>query len=258
EAVSTSMVFTASSSEDRRYFTVVDRGDPVDTNAMWGVIRNSYMPIDTNTTQRGFTLAAAPIGSDRAFNGDFGAMLMEGLTGHNGGTMDGLGDEVLIYNPTNQMWDVLYLDTTNQWRESDTTLSTRIVPPGRGYFLLNNSATTKETAFIGPVGNKLASSVEVLSGKWNMITLSEGAVLTLEQAFIQLNGSSLTGSFDETQADLIVKINSDGSFRRLLYAGDNTWRSLDPQDFGEVATDTVNPGESFYFFRYGADMTINF
>ncbi|MFT5124010.1 MAG: hypothetical protein ACI97B_002645, partial [Verrucomicrobiales bacterium] len=37
-----------------------------------------------------------------------------------------------------------------------------------------------------------------------------------------------------------------------------TWRSLDPQDFGEVATDTVNPGESFYFFRYGADMTINF
>jgi hypothetical protein len=260
-ANSTSIVATVSSSEDRRYFLVVDRGDPVDTTAMWGTIRNTYLPIDMSTSQRGFTMAAPPIDTDRAFNGGFGLMLSEGLTGHNGGTMDGLGDEVMIYDPSSQTWSVLYLDTSEQWRESTGVLSTRVIAKGQGYFLLNNStSTTKDSVFTGPVGNKLTASIEAVAGRWNMITMSEGAELTLDQAFGQVSGGTLTGSFDETQADLAVKLLSDGTFRRYLYAGDNVWRSLNPADFGTVVTDTVAPGESFYFFRHasGGNITIGF
>ena len=262
QATATSVVVNATASEDERFYLVVDRGDPIDTNAMWGVVRRDFAPVVGGTTQAGYNMMSAPLNTDGDFSGEFGAMLGEDLTGDNGGVGDLIGDEAIILE-TNGTWTTLYLDAVGVWRDSGGSAATNVLSSGQGFYLLNNDTTAKSGAFIGVVGNKAAESVVVRGGEWNFIGLSRGQKLTLDHAFSDLTGGTLVGSFDENEADIIAFLTADGTFRRFQRASDSTWRSLDPSDFWQIPSDMFDPGEGFFFFRQdvangGGDLTITF
>jgi hypothetical protein len=231
-------------SVSQRYFQVVLAGGSPSSNGVWAVIRPT---INAST----FTLVSPGTAGDRKFNGELGTNLAQVLTGNDGGIGNGVGDEAFILN-ANQSWRNLYLDSQKVWRESNGSVSTYELAVGQGFYILRNGAAA-QPRLSGPVGNS-GTATNVITddsgnGAWNIITLSQGKHIAISSAFSSLAEGSLEANWDETQADLVVLQNSDGSWRRIMRAGDNTWFDLStfaPANFN------LSPGTAVYFYRQPA------
>jgi hypothetical protein len=231
-------------SVSQRYFQVVLAGGSPSSNGVWAVIRPT---INAST----FTLVSPGTAGDRKFNGELGTNLAKVLTGNDGGIGNGVGDEAFILN-ANQSWRNLYLDSQKVWRESNGSVSTYELAVGQGFYILRNGASA-QPRLSGPVGNS-GTATNVITddsgnGAWNIITLSQGKHIAISSAFSSLAEGSLEANWDETQADLVVLQNSDGSWRRIMRAGDDTWFDLStfaPANFN------LSPGTAVYFYRQPA------
>jgi hypothetical protein len=100
------------------------------------------------------------------------------------------------------------------------------------------------------VGN-LGTSTNVITdnsgnGGWNLITFSQGKHIPISSAFGSLAEGSPEANWDETQADLVLVLNSNGSWRRIMRAGDGTWF-----DLSTFATATIQfgPGTAVFYYR---------
>lgn len=226
---------------DFSYFRVVKEGDPPDQHGVWIAQRP--------TIPAGFTVMAPPSDGDRRFDGAFGALLAADLNGDDGGVSDQIGDEVFILE-ANQTWRNLYLDGQGVWRENGGAASTYELAAGQGFLLLRNSATASQPVLVGPVGNQGVATNVITdnggNGAWNVVTFSQGKVVSLSAAF----GDAVQGvpepSWDETASDMVVAQNPNGSWRRIMRAGDGTW--FDLSTFA-VSSLEFNPGAAVYYFR---------
>jgi uncharacterized repeat protein (TIGR01451 family) len=238
-----------SASGSQVYLQVVPEGVAVKTNGVWAVMRPSLPP--------GFSTMAAPVdGSDLSFAGEFGAILADALVGHN---VQGQGDEVFILNP-NGSYSNLYLDASGTWRAaiSGTPVATHVLNPGQGIIVLNRQVSNAQPEFSGPVGNTAANTITVPAGGYTILGLSEGRHLTLAQAFSDIvSGTGPIGSFDESSADMIIVLESDGSYTPLQRLPNGTW--LDQSTFSTSAL-RFTPGKAYWYYRTpaGGAMTVRF
>jgi uncharacterized repeat protein (TIGR01451 family) len=242
EADSETEAAGVSGSASQRYFQVVPEGSLLSSNNLWAVIRPT---VNAST----FTLVSPGTAGDRAFDGALGSNLAQVLTGDNGGVGDNTGDEVLILE-ANQSWRNLYLSGSNTWNESNGSLSTFELAEGQGFYVLRNSGSTAQPRFTGPVGN-LGTSTNVITdnsgnGGWNIITFSQGRHIPASTAFGSLAEGSPEADWDETQADLILVLNSNGSWRRIMRAGDGTW--FDLTSFTTTGL-YFGPGTAVFYYR---------
>jgi hypothetical protein len=231
-----------SASVSQRYFQVVPAGGSPISNGVWAVIRPT---VNAST----FTLVSPGTAGDRAFDGALGSNLAQVLSGDNGGVGDNVGDEVFILE-ANQSWRNLYLDASGVWRESGGGVSTFELAEGQGFQVLRNSGSAAQPRFTGPAGN-VGTSTNVITdnsgnGGWNIITFSQGRHLSVAEAFLNLAEGSPEGNWDETQADLILILNSNGSWRRIMRTGSGTW--LDLATF-TTPTHLFGPGAAVFYYR---------
>jgi hypothetical protein len=231
-----SQLVTASGSQ--RYYKVVPEGQPINSNGVWAIIKPSIAP--------GFNSLSVPVElTNRSFNGSFGAALAAPLTGNN---IHGLGDEVFILN-ANNTYSNLYLDASKVWRTTQpgNPVSTYELSPGQGFIVLNRTLSTVQPEFRGPVGNRSVSTNTIPAGGYTIIGLSEGKYLNISSAFSDIvSGSGPAGSFDETQADTIIIMQSNGSYIPLQRLPNGTW--LDLTTFS-TATQRFTPGVAYWYVR---------
>lgn len=229
-----------------RFYSVVLRGEPPDTNALWAVHR-----MDLAGSDQLFKMIAPPLAMDRAFNGEFGQQLAEVMTGSDGGVGDHVGPEVYVLEASGQ-WRILYLDQNQTWRESNGQVSDYVLAPGQGLFLARNDASaTLPAAFPGRVGNVGTNSMTLQPG-WNLIGLSEGRRLPIRSTFA---AAGPRGGAEEEQTDRIVLQNANGSWRFLMYVQnwgapyDGNWFDLSTC---QIATNVLEPGQAYYYYRQPA------
>ena len=222
----------------QKYFQVVPAGLAPSAANLWAVIEPDLVP--------GFNLFAAPLsGSDLRLNGAFGTNLAAGLTGHNSGTGDHLGDELFILNP-DASYSNLYLDVDGVWRTSGGAVATHQLLPGQGLVVLRNGGEIARPRFSGPVGNTLVRTNAIAVGNANLITFSEGKHLTPASAFSNLASGVPEGSYDENEADQLIFVDPDGSFRPVMRLPDGTWLDLTTfQSAGYLFT----PGRAAFYIR---------
>ena len=200
-----------------------------------GVVRHSVSP--------GFQMMAPPLLTDRAFDGALGNVLAEGLAS---------GDQVHVWHSSSQSWSVLTLNGNGDWDGQ----SGLVLDPGQGFFVQRNSGSPASFNFTGPVGNNADHTITIRPN-WNLIGLSEGRNLTINNAFSSPDSGSVVANWNDSQADQVIFQNSDGSWRRF-YRTPNGWF-----DFG---TGTINntfsltPGRAYYYKRHtsGGDMVVRF
>ncbi|MBU0677137.1 MAG: hypothetical protein KJ626_03395 [Verrucomicrobia bacterium] len=234
----------------RRYYRLVLAGEDPDSNKVWGVIRKEL--------PHGYTMMAPPVRGDLRFDGELGAALGDVLSGDSQGFGDGVGDEIYILQADGS-WRILYLDGNGVWRESDGSVSTEPIDAGRGFFVARHEGVTARATFAGPVGNDGSHSISVSPG-WNMIGLSEGKDLPVEDLFADVNP---VGGPAEELADQIVIQRVDGSWRFLFYVDgwgppyDGHWFDFDTYD---ITTYEIQPGDAVYYFRQssGGSMEVPF
>ena len=225
----------------QKYFQVVPAGLAPSAANLWAVIEPALAS--------GFNLFAAPLaGSDLRFNGAFGTNLAAVLTGHNGGTGDQVGDEVFILN-ADATYSNLYLDASGVWRTSGGEAATHRLLPGQGLVILRNGGATVRPRFSGPVGNTLSKTNTIAVGNANLVTFSEGKHLTPAAAFSSLVSGLPEGSYDENEADQLIFVEPDGSFRPVMRLPDGTWLDLTTfQSAGYLFT----PGRAAFYIRQPA------
>lgn len=225
-------------SSTKRYYRLALAGDAPGTNKVWAVIRN--------TAPAGFTMYAPPVRVDGSLDGEFGQMLAGTLTGDDDG-VGGAGDEVFILQ-TNGAWRTLYLDSTGVWRESDGSPSAYKLSAGQGLLVKRSVPSTAQITATGPVGNDATQTNRVVPG-WNIVGLSQGVSLPIKSAMASANP---VGAGDELDADMLIMMNSDGSWRRMMYVQgwgspyDGTW--FDLQTF-QTVTNKFEPGAAAYYYR---------
>jgi len=215
---------------------------------IYGVIRKDLEP--------GYTMASPALRMDGALDGGLGASLAEGLEGSDDG-LGGAGDELYILEQDGS-WRALYLDGQKTWREAAGTPSTYQLNPGQGFFVSRRASSSARVTFAGPVGNDGTRSCQIVTG-WNLIGLSEGRELSIQQAFTGV----AQGAASEDQADQLILQNPDGSWRRLMYVDgwgapyDGNW--FDLSTFQIVSTNEVlQPGAAYYYLRRGAATDLGF
>jgi hypothetical protein len=198
-----------------------------------------------------FTLMGPPVVTDRRFDGAMGQTLARSLTGSSAGDEDNIF--ILLSNGD---WRRLWLDDQGYWREAGGGYSTYQLPAGAGFFVSRPSSESFQPVFAGPVGNAGTNRMTLNSG-WNLISLSEGRTLTLNEAF----GSSAQGGASEEESDVFYVFNSDGSWTRLMRVEgwgepyDGNWFNL--QTFG-TATNKIEPGKAYYYLRQGGQVDVLF
>lgn len=223
----------------KRFYQVVFADETPDTNGVWGMIRRDIRP--------GYTLVSPPLNTDRKFNGELGAYLAEKLVGDNGGVGDRVGDEIYTLQPSGA-WRILYLDADKVWRESNGTASTYELPAGQGFIVARNYSSPARLTFSGAVGNDRSHVYNLVSG-WNIIGLSEGKDVSLNDV---LGEGVALGGADETESDLLIFQNPDGSWRRLMRVEgwgapyDGNW--FDLSTF-LIYTNRLVPGDAYYYYR---------
>jgi autotransporter-associated beta strand protein len=240
---------TTSVTEDsRRYFKVVIAGAnaAASSSPVWGVVK----PTVAAST---FTLMGTGVDGDLRMDGAFGSALADALTGHAGGVGDSTGDELLVLQGDGS-WRNLYLDDNDVWRESNGDVSSLELDPGQGFYVLRNAGSSATPRFVGAVGNTGAETLSMVEG-WNIFSPSQGKNLSLSAVFSSLNGGSLNASWDETESDLVVIRNANGTWRRIMRAGDNTW--FDLSTFA-TANLTLLPGDAVFFYRASDTLDVSF
>ncbi len=229
-----SQAITASGNQ--RYYEVVPEGMAPLGRGIWGIVRPILSP--------GFTTLSAPLsGTDLRFDATFGATLASVLTGHN---VQGQGDEAFILNP-DSTYSNLYLDGSGVWRAAmpGTPVAHHELSPGQGIVVLRRQGTTAQPEFRGPVGNTLIRTNTIHAG-YNIIGLSEGRYLSLSSAFSSIVSGAPAGSYNQTQADTILILESNGAYTPLQRLPDGSW--LDLTSFG-VSTRKFTPGRAYWYYH---------
>jgi len=232
--------------DNRRYYKVVPVGETPTSDGIWGVIKP--------TVVSGYSMMSAPLDiADRSFDGELGQALAEAL--------DSSAATIYVMN-ANGSWRVIQLDG-DTWEEEGVP-STFELAEGQGFYVENvgSSATPR---FAGPVGNTGAATLSInpgpssSSGRWNIIGLSQGKTRTFAQTFASANFvGSPTANWDEAVSDLVVVLNPDGSWRRVMRAGDGTWLDISTVPFS-TPNFSLEPGSAVYYFRYGnASLSVKF
>jgi hypothetical protein len=228
-ALATSLVATAAT----RYFQVVPEGMAPGAQGVWGVVSPSLAS--------DFHLLSPPLVGDRLFNGAMGAALAAALPE---------GAQVHLMTPgASPTWQTLEL-VSGAWRtDPGGALYTTALGAGQGFFVQGGSGATP--TFTGPVGNVGTGKVTLAVG-YNLLGLSEGRALTVNQAF-----SSITpvADFDEDAADQVILQNSDGSWRRLMRLPTGVWYDLST---GEASSISLTPGQAYYYIRRTTPTTLDF
>lgn len=223
---------------NQQYFQVVPEGKALSSNSVWAIIRPALPP--------GFSTMSAPVdGSDLSFSGDFGTALADVLTGHN---LPGNGAEAFILE-AGGTYTHLFLDALDVWREAGpgTPLATQTLNPGQGVVIVNRGLTTAYPEFRGPIGNTASDTITIPAGGYTILGLSEGRHLTLAQAFSDITaGGGPVGSFDENAADMILVLNSNGSYTPLQRLPNGTW--LDLTTF-TTSSLRFTPGAGYWYYR---------
>ena len=220
---------------DQRYYQVVPDGQSPSSNGVWAIFRPSIAP--------GFSTFSPPVAmTDLSFDGDLGDILAASLTGHN---VQGMGDEAYLLN-TDGSYSNLYLDGSGTWRAAipGTPVATHTLLPGEGVILLRRQGTAAQPVFSGPVGNQKSSTCEIAPG-FNIIGLSEGRHLSLDDAFSSVIGSP-AGSYNQTQADMIAILESTGAYTWLQRLPNGSW--LDLTTFG-TSSRRFRPGIAYWYYR---------
>lgn len=247
EADGSQQTQSVSASGSQRYYQVVPEGMTPMHRGVWAVIKP--------TIPSGFSTFAAPVdGSDLKFNGAFGSNLAVALSGNN---VQGLGDEIFILNADGS-YSNLYLDGSGVWRAAvgGTPLATHQLEPGQGIVVLRRQGTSAQPEFRGPVGNAQTHTNTIHPG-YNIVGLSEGKHLSLGAAFSSIASGSPAGSYNQTQADSILILESNGSYTPLQRLPDGTW--LDLTTFS-ATTRKFNPGKAYWYYRVttGTTMKVRF
>ncbi len=222
---------------DKRFFRVIPAGQNPTSSV------SQVVAVVKPTAPQGYTLMSPPILSDRAFGGDFGAALAEGLNGNNNPTV---ADKVLVYNG-GFTWREIYLDGSGTWREASTDApSTLTLPAGQGFYLYSGAGANFR--FTGEVGNKGTNSFEVTGNDWSIIGVSEGKDIAISN--ITFNGTPTAGT-SPASGDRIVIDNGDGTFRtfvRLRFGSGNRWVDMT----GSTNAAVIVPGQGAYYYRNNA------
>ena len=126
---------------------------------------------------------------------------------------------------------------------------------GQGFYVFNNGGSAHTAVFAGELGNDARTTVTInpgaspSSGRWNILALSEGRTVSLASALVDEKFSgTLAGNWDEEVCDLVALKNPDGSWRRVMRAGNGTWLDLST---GQPPAVNVEPGTALLFYRYG-------
>ncbi len=232
-------------SPGRTYTLVFEDGVP----SARGAWRGNKKPL---SGQR-FSLAGPAVESDRSFGGVMGSNLASTLTGD----ASGLEDRIHVLQP-NGMWRILWLDDAGRWREaSDNSYSTYVLPPGRGFVVERPSLSAASLTLAGRVGNQFTNSVTLLAG-WNLLSLSEGKALSLNEVF---GSGDPIGGTSVSNADQIHLMNDNGSWTTLIYVQgwgapwDGNWLNLNTF---QIYTNRLMPGQAYYYYRQSGSTTVEF
>ena len=113
----------------------------------------------------------------------------------------------------------------------------------------------QEMTFSGVVGNDGQRSIEVKQG-WNLIGLSEGLDLSLDEAFA---GIATAGTTEE-DSDLLYVQTGNGQWRKLMYkTGEGAegeephvaghWVDLTEGNSEPLTEEYLRPGQAYYYLR---------
>lgn len=190
-----------------------------------------------------FTMVAPPVLTDRSFDGELGDVLAGGLSA---------GDQIYVFQSTNQAWRILTLDSGGDWLGQ----SGLVLDPGQAFFVQRNSGSTANLGFSGSIGNSNQSTVTIRAN-WNLIGLSEGRSMTINNAFSNLDSGSVVANWNDQSADQVYLQNADGSWRRF-YRTPSGWF-----DFGTGNINnnfSLEPGRAYYYKRQssGGNMVVRF
>jgi autotransporter-associated beta strand protein len=227
---------SVTASGNQRYFEVVPEGMAPLGRGIWAIVRPSLAA--------GFSTLSAPVGGvDLRFDGTFGATLASALTGHN---VLGQGDEVFILNP-DSTYSNLYLDGSGTWRATTpgNPVAHHVLAPGQGLVVLRRQGTAAQPEFRGPVGNSM-NQTNVMHPGYNIVGLSEGRYVSLSTAFSSLISGAPAGSYNQTQADSIIVLETSGAYTFLQRLPDGSW--LDLSTFG-VSTRKFTPGRAYWYYH---------
>ncbi len=223
-----------------RSYQVLFHGEVPATNAPAYTFARSDIPSGK------FSLHGSPVQSDRRFDGDMGGALAEVLDGDDGGLGDQAGDEVYIRESSGE-WQMLYLDGSGVWRDDFGNPSSHELEPGHGFIIRRHgSSSTQWSMFTSSEDN--SSGVAVIQEGWNILSFAEGHPVNIST----LLGEIASGGVSEADADLVVMLQNDGSWRRYMYVNgwgapyDGKWFDLTSFQIVQI---TNQPGRAFYYFR---------
>ena len=221
-----------------RFYQVAPAGISRTDRDIWGIVRPSV-------PGGSITYMSPPVPettSDLDFSGNLGDVLAAALTDPD--------DRIYIMSPgTNPSWTILRL-VGGEWIIDGGGAYTTPLNEGQGFLVIRDSGSASPT-FEGPVGNDGQSSITLSEG-YNIIGVSEGRALPALTAF---ENASPVGSYDEEQADQVIMLNSDGSFRRLWRLGNGTWYDTETQGATSLI---LQPGQAYYYIRRNSGTNLSF
>lgn len=221
---------------DRNFIQIVPAGTAPTLKGVWGVMRP--------TIPTGLSMYAPPLRTDRAFTGLFGAELADAVP---------QGSYVYIMHAgAEPTWTTLRLNGIGDW-VLDSGPAVYTLEPGQGFFLQNAGGETSP-AITGPVGNDGGQDLSIAAG-YNLIGISEGKNMPAASAF---ESAEPVGHFDEEQADQVMVLNANGTWRRLIRRPNGTWYDTAYPNSPANTTLSLTPGQTYYYIRRGGNTSVSF
>ncbi|MGA1530709.1 MAG: LamG-like jellyroll fold domain-containing protein [Kiritimatiellia bacterium] len=235
----------------RRYYQVALAGQDPAEHRVWGVIQPDI--------PSSLSFMAPPLaGTDRDFGGEFGTVMANALTA--------LGTKIYIMSPgtgasdgQNNTLDWIILERVAEGWSRFGGGELPVLDEGQGFMVMNMGEASKPV-FMGLVENTATNEVSLASGSlenpaFNIIGLSKGRSVPVSTAFTNV---PVIGDYDENNADQVVILQTNGSWRRLIRRPDGTWYDTGrPNNPGETDL-KLQPGEAYYYIRRGEAATLNF
>ena len=181
------------------------------------------------------------------------------LVGHIDASM---ADQVFAFDSLAQQYRYSYLlpgsgvppEFQNRWFDpASGTLATNDLPPGTGFFFVNNHAPTRYVTVAGDVVTNATITLPVRPGL-NLIAYPFNAPVALADLNL---GAAPVGHLDPSFADNIVLFNADLQEWRYFYRTPAS--GLPPQYANKwidtanaiIATNVLQQGDAFYYVRRG-------
>jgi uncharacterized repeat protein (TIGR01451 family) len=244
--VATQSMLMVGASVTQRFFQVVPAGEAPASNGLWGVIRP--------TIPAGYGLFGPPVMSDRSFVGEFGSNLAARLTSGDTTPDNGNGDEVFVRQADGTYQQIL-LSTASGWIVATNGLSANVtLQPGQGVYVLRNGSTVTGE-FAGAVGNLAQlgtpQSTNTIYEGYNIVSMSQGRLVNIQNAFSDTIAGDPYGSNDDQQADqIIIQVpNGSGIWHRYFYGADNQWHDVQQIGFPAANID-LRPGQAYFYLRH--------